>query len=223
VKIYYAKYFLLLAETMADEIYQDEIESWRRSLETSLRRENGWLALAGLYWLQDGSNKVGSDPSNQIVLPVRAAPDFLGDIHFSAGVAQIKSEAGLTVQVNEASVEEAELDPDTTEVPSRVTVGDLSMVVIKRGDRYGVRLWDNHRVERETFTGRIWYPVQEAYRIEATYSPHSEPVEVTLPGADGDQQNIPAVGIVQFSLSGSEHRLEALEGPGGGAIFDLSG
>jgi len=202
-----------------NQIYQEEIEAWRRSLDTSLRRENGWLALAGLYWLQEGSNRLGSDPANQIVLPRKAAPDFLGEIYFSDGVTQIRSEAGISVQVDEAQVNQAELDPDTTGMPSRVTVGDLSMVVIKRGERFAVRLWDNQRQERETFSGRIWFPVDETWRFEAHFSPHLDPVELTLPGADGDQQNIPAVGFVQFKISDSVYQLEALEGPAGGLFL----
>ena len=204
---------------MTNTTYQAEIEAWRRSLETALRKENGWLALAGLYWLEEGSNLVGADPSNRIVLPQREAPDFLGDIHFSDGVARIKSVAGQTVQVDSEQVETAELKPDTSEIPSLVTIGDLSMIVIKRGDRYGIRLWDNHRPERETFSGRVWYPVQEAYRVEARYTAHDEPSQLTLPGADGDNQSIPAVGLVIFQLAGGEHQLEALEGPAGGLFL----
>ena len=204
---------------MTNQTYQEEIEAWRLSLDAALRKENGWLALAGLYWLKEGSNRVGSDPSNQIVLPQRGAPDFLGDIRFSGGVTQIKSEAGSTVQVDLAQVEEAELDPDITGMPSRVTVGDLSMVVIKRGDRYGVRLWDNHRTERETFSGRVWFPVRESYRVEARYTPHDEPAQLTLPGADGENQSIPAVGLVHFELDDVEYQLEALEGPAGGLFL----
>ncbi len=204
---------------MTNTTYQEEIEAWRRSLETALRKENGWLAVAGLYWLEEGSNRVGADPSNRIVLPQRAAPDFLGDIQFSGGVTRIKSDAGRTIQVDAEQVEAAELKPDTTGIPSRVTVGDLSMVVIKRGDRYGIRLWDNHRPERETFSGRVWYPVQEAYRVNARYTPHEEPSHLKLPGADGGDQSIPAVGLVKFQLAGADYHLEALEGPADGLFL----
>jgi uncharacterized protein (DUF1684 family) len=204
---------------MTDQTYQAEIETWRRSMDVALRKENGWLALAGLYWLEEGSNRIGSDPSNRIVLPERAAPAFLGDFHLSEGVTQIKSEPGQTVQVDAVQVEEAELDPDITGMPSRVTLGDLSMVVIKRGARYGIRLWDNHRPERESFPGREWYAVQEVYRIEGRFIPHQEPVQLTLPGADGGRQSVPAVGLVHFELDGAEHQLEALEGPSGGLFL----
>jgi len=39
---------------MANEEYIKSINKWRQEVDDNLRRENGWLALAGLFWLCKG-------------------------------------------------------------------------------------------------------------------------------------------------------------------------
>src|SRR5262245_56376778 len=49
--------------------YAREIEQYRADRIAELKSETGWLTLIGLFWLKDGDNKFGSDPTNEIVLP----------------------------------------------------------------------------------------------------------------------------------------------------------
>lgn len=44
--------------------YTQSIAKWRQEVENNLRRENGWLALAGLFWLRKGTNLIGSHPES---------------------------------------------------------------------------------------------------------------------------------------------------------------
>ena len=39
------------------------------SARRTLKREGGWLTVAGLFWLHEGANTFGKDPGNEIVLP----------------------------------------------------------------------------------------------------------------------------------------------------------
>src|SRR5215472_10278384 len=53
---------LLSAVTlMAASNYQSDITDWRQKREGSLKAENGWLTLTGLYWLHEGVNAFGRD------------------------------------------------------------------------------------------------------------------------------------------------------------------
>ncbi|HXO78000.1 MAG TPA: hypothetical protein VN824_22250, partial [Puia sp.] len=49
--------------------YTQEIASWHRSRINNLKAENGWLNLAGLFWLNEGKNSFGSDSGNALVFP----------------------------------------------------------------------------------------------------------------------------------------------------------
>ena len=65
---------------MEHEEYRDEIKAWRQKMDDSLRAEDSWLALAGLFWLSEGSNRMGTDPSSIILLPKRNLPKHVADI-----------------------------------------------------------------------------------------------------------------------------------------------
>ncbi len=40
--------------------YRDEIRKYRASREAELKADDGWLTVAGLFWLKPGANVVGS-------------------------------------------------------------------------------------------------------------------------------------------------------------------
>ena len=58
--------------------YETEIRQWQNDMNAKLTAEDGWLALAGLYWLNPGVNTIGADSSSDIVLPAGTVPDTLG-------------------------------------------------------------------------------------------------------------------------------------------------
>src|SRR5690242_17737244 len=79
--------WLLLATAgalLASSAYVAEIAEWRTRHETGLKSPNGWLSVAGLFWLHDGPNAVGSDPQSDVVLP-ESAPRRAGVLTFRAG------------------------------------------------------------------------------------------------------------------------------------------
>ena len=60
---------LAVAAMFAASNYPTEIAAWHADREAKLKAEDGWLSLAGLFWLHEGSNPFGKDPSAEIVLP----------------------------------------------------------------------------------------------------------------------------------------------------------
>src|SRR5215207_1043414 len=145
-------------------VYQAEIESWRDRMEASLRADRGWLTLAGLFWLNQGVNRFGTSPDNEIVLPEEAAPAFAGSFVLHASTVMLHAEAAAGVAVNgqPATTFLLRFDADTQDL---VAIGDLTMLVIQRGQRHAIRLWDRGNPARAAFAGRRWYPVDEVYRI----------------------------------------------------------
>src|SRR5260221_13013519 len=68
---------ILAADRLPDD-YPAQIESWRTAREARLRSDDGWLTVAGLFWLHDGENRFGSDPSGEIALPPGSSPRRAG-------------------------------------------------------------------------------------------------------------------------------------------------
>ena len=116
---------------MANNEYENSILKWRQEVDTNLRRENGWLALAGLFWLRKGTNVIGSDRESDILLPKRA-PARLGTFEFDGNNVTLNVESSMPVEVNGVATTSALLDADQEDVPSFLTFHDMRMVVVRR-------------------------------------------------------------------------------------------
>ncbi len=59
--------------------YIASVEQWQQDRLEGLKGKNGWLNLAGIYWLKEGVQTIGSDSANDIVFPAKA-PAFIGTL-----------------------------------------------------------------------------------------------------------------------------------------------
>jgi uncharacterized protein (DUF1684 family) len=190
--------------------YQAEIESWRRRMEASLRADRGWLTLAGLFWLNEGANRFGTSPDNEIMLPGESAPAHAGSLVFHAGTVTLHAAAASGVTVNGQPATVVRLRSDADAAPDLVAVGDLTMLVIQRGKRHAIRMWDRRSPARAAFAGRHWRPVNEAYRLTARFMPHDPPRTVPVPNILGETEQRLSPGYAIFSINGQEHSLDAV-------------
>ena len=190
--------------------YERGITEWHLERENSLRKENGWLALAGLFWLNEGENSVGSDPLSDVILPARL-PAALGSIRLGGKQAVLHVNAGHLVDVNGAEVQEALLNSDLDNSPGFITLDGIRIVVIDRPNGIGVRIWDNLRPERKTAPPREWFPINEALRLPARYIRHAAQRKVLLPDVFGDLVEAKMDGVLSFEIDGQEYTLEATQ------------
>ena len=197
---------------MLNEQYEQSVIKWRQEVEANLRRENGWLALSGLFWLRMGTNIIGSDPDSDISLPARA-PRRLGTFEFDGNNVTLNVEDNTAVEVNGTTTKSALLDADQEDVPSFITFNDIRMVVVRRSKGVGIRIWDNSREERRTFAPRQWYPVKEAFRVPATFTRYEIPRIVKMPDILGAILDEPMQGFLSFELLGKKHELIVEELP----------
>jgi hypothetical protein len=182
--------FMAASVSGADAGYRAEIERWRSGKEQSLKTDDGWLTVAGLHWLKEGENR--------IELPDGSAPEKTAVFEFHGGKTTVRMAGRAPV----------ELKPDSSGKPDVVTTGSVSMYVIKRGDRYGIRLKDRNSRFRKNFTGLRWYPVKDSYRIEARFVPHRAPKTVMIPNVLGQREPMQSPGRVYFTWQGREVSLE---------------
>jgi uncharacterized protein (DUF1684 family) len=189
--------------------YEADIEAWRAHMSESLRSETGWLTLIGLYWLHEGTNTIGSDPSAEILLP-EGALQSLGTIEFHDNAATLHVSMDTPVLVNgERAATIVLRDDSDPRGASRVEIGSLLFTVIQRGDQYGIRLRDRNHPARQHFKGRIWYPIDPNYRVRGIYIQHPEPRMLQIMSVAGVITPISNPGYVEFALNGQHIRLEA--------------
>ena len=204
-----------------DPAYLAEVESWRADRMESLRQPDGWLSLAGLYWLEEGANTLGADPGKDLVFPEGAALD-LGVLHRSDREVRFEAAPGAGVEHRGEPVESLEMVSDAGGEPTTLEHGSLRFHVIERGERVGLRLKDLESELLERFTGIDHYPVDPAWRVEARFEPFDEVRMIAVPNITGDLNDQPSHGRVVFSIDGAEHSLEPL-GPPEGELFLVFG
>jgi uncharacterized protein (DUF1684 family) len=200
--------------------YVAEVEQWRAQREERLLADGGWLTVTGLFWLKDGANTFGSAPGNTIVLPA-GAPPRAGVIDFSGGKARLRVEPGVRILSGDKPVTAMELRADTASGgPDVLVLGPLSLQVIERGGRYGIRLKDNQSPQRKAFAGLQWYPVSETYRVTARFAPNATPKTIPIANVLGQEDQQPSPGSVFFKLNGQDVRLDPiLEAPDAKELF----
>lgn len=178
--------------------YQAQQEKWRADYERSLKEPNGWLSVAGLFWLHEGANRVGSDPLSDIVLPARV-PRNAGILHLTGGKVEFERTAPPSRR---------ELKPDAAGRPDAVLLGDTTVNIINRGGRTGVRLRDPQAETRTHFTGCTWFTPADAWRVTAKWHAYPAPRTIRITNILGMTDDEPSPGYAEFTVKGKSYRLE---------------
>ena len=100
------------------------------------------------------------------------------------------------------------LQSDIKDHPDVITVGSLTLTVIQRGSRTGVRLRDPDSATRREFSGLHWFPVDEHYRIRARWHPYNPPHKISITNVLGMTEEDATPGYAEFDLEGKNWRLE---------------
>jgi hypothetical protein len=192
-------------------MYHKEIATWQQEREARLRDEEGWLTIAGLYWLKKGENSVGTGPTNDLILPPDSAPAHVGVFTIQQGKLAFEAAAEAAVKQGGNNVRSAILKPapGTGASPDdALTVGRLTLWLHKSGERFAIRVRDKTSQLRKDFTGCRWFPIDPTYRITARFVPHAEPKLVIMANVLGDREQYTSPGIVEFTLHDQKLRLE---------------
>ena len=188
-----------LAAAVQDGDYRVTIEKGRAARVLELTAANGWLAVAGLFWLHEGGNAAGSDASNPIRLPP-GAPARLGTFQLTKGHVRFVAAPGVGVTAQGQPASTFEFDPEKGE-KSSIAADDLIMFIIKRGDRLGVRLLDPKTISRSNFKGLRYFPLRTAYRVQGKFVPYSTAKMVPVPNVLGMTVPMESPGYVALQAS----------------------
>jgi len=203
---------------MAGDEYLRSILQWRKDMDSSLRRENDLLAMEGVFWLKKGRNTFGSSRDCDLLFP-KQAPRLLGTLDLDeASVVTLHLDYGQHAELNGQPIQTATvLKYDDEDSPGYVKFGDLCIVAFHYADKVGIRLWDNGRVH--TYPPRAWYPVDEAFRIPAQYTPYPIATKIKVPNVLGEMEDDYVQGYVSFKQQGKACRLDASELENGSLYF----
>ena len=211
-RIRLALLLLLSAAPLAAQQYDTAaLAKFRADRVTSLTAANGWFTVAGLHFLNQGENRIGSDPSNDVILDFPSVPKHAAVLTLEGTRARIKAAAGQTLIINDKPVTESELHGafDNTRVTDTIKFDNITFFVHYSGPRLAIRVRDQQSPLRANFAGLKWFEANPTYRTVGTFTPLAQPKTVEIPNILGDLEPFTIVGNVTFTLEGSEHTLEA--------------
>jgi len=112
------------------------------------------------------------------------------------------------------------LAADDSGKPSKITIATMQVTVIRRGDKYGLRIRDSQSPTRTGFHGLKWYPPDPALRVKGQWTPYNPPLKRKVPTVLGTEIEADVPGKVTFTLNGQNLSLEPiLEEPTDKVLF----
>src|SRR5579872_5500049 len=187
--------------------YQRSIAQWRVQHEADLKADNGWLTVAGLDWMKEGANRVGSNPNYEVPLPA-GTPANLGVITLTKGKAHFTPVSGVPATINGKAAHAMDLRPAGDSAYDTVTIGRVNFFVIEREGKLAVRVKDNDAATRKNFSGERWYPVDPSWRIRADWVAWDKPHPLIFDTLVGVKEPDQSPGYARFKRNGQEYRLE---------------
>ncbi|HEY8206333.1 MAG TPA: DUF1684 domain-containing protein, partial [Myxococcaceae bacterium] len=161
------------------------------------RKDNGWLTLVGLQWLEEGDQKLELPPP---------APSPSGTVSRHGKEVSLALAPGVQATLGGKPFKGGALPTDENE-QATVQVGRLRFYALVRGEKVGIRMKDPEADARKKFHGIERFPVSAAYRVEARWEPLASPRKIAVPTVLGTVEDMPAPGTAVFTLQGQELRL----------------
>jgi len=207
-----------------DAGWQQEITTWRAQHAVELQKPDGWLALAGLAWLEPGDNSFGAAKDNKIHLP-SGGPAHMGVLHLDGETISLNPPvggfpAGFLIDGKPVQAQMLHTDPDHDKNNPRLTIGTLNIYVIHRGDRFALRIKDAKSAALTGFHGLKWYAPNQGYRVTARWIPYAPQKTFTIATLIGTSYPAQVPGSAEFTLHGKTYRLDPiLEDPDVAKLF----
>lgn len=225
VKVFLPAFLLLSCAAVAqtnDPSWRSDLVKWRTDRATELQKPEFWLSLIGLEWLKNGDNSLGADKGNTIAIQAKV-PAHIAVFHLEKGTVSLRAPregfpSGLTINGKPAAAQALRADDQ----PPRDTVriGTVAVIVLHRGDRYALRIWDTTSPARTNFKGLHWYEPNAKYRVEAKWIPTVPMKTIPMPTVLGTIDPMPSPGAAEFTLNGKTMRIEpVLETPDAKQLF----
>jgi hypothetical protein len=189
--------------------YQKQIKAWQQHREAGLRSPTGWLTLAGLFWLNQGKNTIGSGETSDFLLP-KDAPTQVGVFEVSGREVKFRNLTGADVTVNGKPVTNPVIlqHDDDDEKCDKVEAGPVQFYVINRDKRLAVRVKDRKSETLKNFKGTEFFPINPDFRFEAKFT--ESPQKIPVPNILGKTEMQESPGIVEFAYKGETYRLRPI-------------
>lgn len=185
-----------------------EIEAWHAERIARLKAEDGWLNLAGLFWLKEGVNSLGADSSNDIAFVHPDMPARAGIFERSGNRVIWKSAPGVRVLLGDTLVTTIVQFSAEEGIHHQLSLGQLRWSIIQREEKIGIRLRDLQHPALPAFHGIERFPYNPSFRLRAQVIQQGKIIRFS--NVLGQTITRPSPGTVMFAYNGREYTLDAL-------------
>lgn len=198
-------------------------QTWRDERKARLILPDGWTSLIGLHWIDEGAHYVGSDADNGI--RIAKGPAHLGLLTLGRDHAlRFVPEKGVTITVDGQPLAGATAlkSDDDAAGPTALVFDDGKGIatVIRRGDRYALRVKHADADSRLHFNGLAYWPGGRDWIVPGRFTAHPAGRTIPVVNIVGMTEEMANPGVVEFERDGRTFRLEALdERDGSGQLF----
>jgi uncharacterized protein (DUF1684 family) len=204
-------------EKFNEEDYIKSVQEWQVKRLEGLKSENGWLNLVGLHWLKDGQNPFVSNTANNIIFPENT-PEFIGTIILYKGNLSIIIYDDVEVFINDSLLKENDIYTDADNNTTQFRMGSFRWYIIKRGDRYAIRLKNLESPLINLITEIPSFPIDSKWRVKAKFEKFDTPKEIAVPNVLGDTKYEKCYGLLKFKIGEEKYTLMPL-GDGTSSFF----
>ncbi len=190
-----------------DPEYINSINQWHKERITRLKSESGWLNLAGLFWLKQGSNSFGSAKDNDIIFPPNA-PGHIGTLVLKDSSVTAIILPGVDVGSDSSGIKEIEMKDDLSDNPTILKSGSLRWNIINRDGRFAIRLRDLNAPIVKNFKDIDTYPIDEKWKVKAKFENYRSPKIIAIPNIIGSVEYDTVEGHLVFQLEGKNYSLD---------------
>ena len=204
----------------AASMFAQAEQAWRDQRRERLLAPDGWTSLVGLHWIDPGSHYLGSAADNGIRLAM--GPAHLGMIEIKGERIRFVPDKDAPLTLDEQPLAGAtNLKTDMDENgPSVIGFdeGKGEATVIKRGDRFALRVKHADAPTRTGFTGLDYWPVDAGWKVQGKYVAHEPGRTMDVASIIGTIEPAANPGLVEFQRDGQTYRIEAID-EGDGRLF----
>ena len=209
-------YFILLhtnVQGQTSAAYTASIKHFDSLRFKALTEQNGWLNLAGLFWLKPGDNTFGSGANNTLVFKHKNMPALLGKFKVVGSRVSFEFDKGVTKFPSDYSEELVLFDP-SNKTDTSIVYNQFMWSIIIREDKIGVRFRDLMNPALWTFKGNKRFAINESWNLPAKFLPPN-PSGLFITNVLGQTTAQDYAGKISFNYQGKNYVLDAIsEGPG---------
>ena len=209
-------YFILFQATVQGQTtaaYTASIKHFDSLRFKALTEQNGWLNLAGLYWLKPGDNTFGSAVNNTLVFKHKNMPASLGKFKVVGSRVSFEFNKAVTNFPSDYS-EEMVLFDLSNKTDTSIYFKQFVWSVIIREDKIGVRFRDLKNPALTAFKGNKRFAIHEKWNLPAKLLPPNQS-GLFVTNVLGQTTAQDYAGKISFEYQGKNYVLDAInEGPG---------